>query len=1246
MQRRDWSLYVAVVGAACFLTSHASAQPLKPYFLVIFDTSGSMQWCAGGNESPDYGANDCSCLNNTAGPCFGTSAAPPADSAFKKNRCGFPANRIGDAKCALQRIVDATSGEAVFGLMQFAHTCSNSCTGVAISSGGSMCSASAYDEAQLVVGLQNNNTTLLREWVDGTNNCQGSCTNNFTHELYSGVWTPIGKSLQRANEYLRGNAAQGSFQYPTNPAGFNVAPGSPLANDSKLACRPVSVILLTDGKETCGGNGTTAAQALYGGGSSEILGSNIATKAFRTYVIGFGSSGNSFDPAALNAIAQAGGTDSPDPNNRYFPAANEAQLSVALTQIINDAQPPMEVCNGKDDDCDGNSDEGITKFCNKPINIVTKELCDEPNETLCDGMDDDCDGIIDEGLKNVCGSCGEVPKEVCDGVDNDCDLRIDENTGGEACGSDVGECKKGMLVCVDGTEKCEGATGPQPEICDCKDNDCDGNIDEEAEAGKDPLCPGEQKCAGCKCVKFCQVAQEFGQMCEAGLAPDVQPSGECLCVADNCDRTSCAARTIMQDDELACGPNSKTVGTCVCAAGECAPRCAGVTCGGDTICSKKTGECVENNCRGLGCEAGQLCDPMSAKCIEDKCKTTKCADNEVCRQGDCEKSCAAVTCASGQRCTRGECVEDKCSGKDCLTGLVCDSATGACGSDPCEDVFCPKGQACAPDTGSCAADPCFGVTCPENQSCDRGECKSRSSTPTTPEEEEEKPPSRGNRQIAVSGGGGCSCDVPGPIQSGSPVRKSLLGLSLLLLAAARLRRRRPEGSRLMAATLPMTIGRPRCAAAPAKKALPAGLWTLLLVVLASPVLTACKVTPLCLDSTCEDAGKPERDKDSGAAPEAGTGGSGGSGGAGGSEDADASTDAGPDADAGPKEKPDAAVMCKPSPETCNAKDDDCDLRADEDVTAPQNNCMQRGVCAGTAPVCAGGKFVCRYGADYEMDETRCDGKDNDCDGKIDESFPMLGSSCESGVGACKVKGTRRCNAAGTGLSCDFGDPKTPGDEVCNGEDDDCDGMIDEPKAAPGTNPSYVHDDMVQVGPSLWVYKYEASRADATGAAGGILTTRACSRAGVLPWTNLTYAQAKAACEASGLSICSRSEWLTACHGDGGCAFSSTGCNNYNAQCNGHDVSATPGSPDTDVLKPTGSMADCYASFGSNRVFDLSGNAKELTMDSNSPSQNPLSGGSYSNAPMGLQCDFDFSVGGADLHLPNVGFRCCTTSGAP
>ncbi|MBU1131754.1 putative metal-binding motif-containing protein, partial [Patescibacteria group bacterium] len=46
---------------------------------------------------------------------------------------------------------------------------------------------------------------------------------------------------------------------------------------------------------------------------------------------------------------------------------------------------------------------------------------------VCDGLDNNCDGQVDEGLLNLCGTCGPAPVEDCDGVDNDCDGEIDED---------------------------------------------------------------------------------------------------------------------------------------------------------------------------------------------------------------------------------------------------------------------------------------------------------------------------------------------------------------------------------------------------------------------------------------------------------------------------------------------------------------------------------------------------------------------------------------------------------------------------------------------------------------------------------------------------------------------------------------------------------------------------------------------------------------------------------------------------
>src|SRR6185503_19328222 len=69
---------------------------------------------------------------------------------------------------------------------------------------------------------------------------------------------------------------------------------------------------------------------------------------------------------------------------------------------------------------------------------------------------------------------------------------------------------------------------------------------------------------------------------------------------------------------------------------------------------------------------------------------------------------------------------------------------------------------------------------------------------------------------------------------------------------------------------------------------------------------------------------------------------------------------------------------------------------------------------------------------------------DDCDGQVDEDFkPPLGDTCSNGQqGVCLRTGAFVCRADGTGVQCNA-PAVTPGTEICNNLDDDCDGNVDE-----------------------------------------------------------------------------------------------------------------------------------------------------------------------------------------------------------
>ncbi len=150
-----------------------------------------------------------------------------------------------------------------------------------------------------------------------------------------------------------------------------------------------------------------------------------------------------------------------------------------------------EVCDGIDNDCDGELDEtgertayvdadgdgfgageALGTYCELPVGTADNaEDCDDTNlavspsaEEICDGLDNDCDTAVDVGATD-----GRVHY-----TDADADGFGDPSTGTSACGEIEGTVEDGT-DCNDG----DSLTFPGAvEMCDLVDNDCDAEVDE------------------------------------------------------------------------------------------------------------------------------------------------------------------------------------------------------------------------------------------------------------------------------------------------------------------------------------------------------------------------------------------------------------------------------------------------------------------------------------------------------------------------------------------------------------------------------------------------------------------------------------------------------------------------------------------------------------------------------------------------------------------------------------------------
>jgi hypothetical protein len=149
-------------------------------------------------------------------------------------------------------------------------------------------------------------------------------------------------------------------------------------------------------------------------------------------------------------------------------------------------------------------------------------------------------------------------------------------------------------------------------------------------------------------------------------------------------------------------------------------------------------------------------------------------------------------------------------------------------------------------------------------------------------------------------------------------------------------------------------------------------------------------------------------------------------------------------------------------ELCNNLDDDCDGEVDEGILGIDKPCdseLDEDYCEYGALKCdADGALVC-FG-DWAADPQVCNGADDDCDGEVDEGFPV-GQPCNEveGQASCYVLVcdpndnehlTTVCVPIGEASGLGVEGPDLEPKEVCNGFDDDCDGNIDEGLACEDT----------------------------------------------------------------------------------------------------------------------------------------------------------------------------------------------------
>ncbi|GEM_PF-380356 len=383
--------------------------------------------------------------------------------------------------------------------------------------------------------------------------------------------------------------------------------------------------------------------------------------------------------------------------------------------------PPAqaEVCDGQDNDCDSQIDEGT---CDD-TNPCTTDLCDPAKTT---DQKEGCSHIVANAPCNADNNVCTENDQCVDGICNPGKLKNCED--GNPCTKESCDMAKGCSSTVDDGAPCDD------------ENPC--TVGDKCQAGKCGSggakgCTSTESCIEAKCNlvtgKCKYQVKQAGLPCDDGTActkEDACVDGVCKGKVKSCDDKnactddSCSPQKgcLYKDNTAPCNDDDACTLTDLCAGGACKGKALDpkVTCKDGNVCTDDTCD------KKLGCR-----NPNNgAKCDDGN----PCTEGDLCQSGTCQAGSNKCECFGDKDCAKKE------DGDLCNGTLVCDKSSKPfkCNIDPKTVVSCPagKGGACLANTcnkskGSCVllpkneGQPCDadGSICTKGDKCDGGVCK-------------------------------------------------------------------------------------------------------------------------------------------------------------------------------------------------------------------------------------------------------------------------------------------------------------------------------------------------------------------------------------------------------------------------------------------------------------------------------------------------------------------------------------------